>query len=480
MTTTRNIAHNTIIQIGGKAISTLLGLAAVFLLTRYLGPEKFGWYSTVIIFLQFIGILTDFGLTPVTSQMLSKPGVDKVTLLKNLLGFRLVTAVVGFGIAPLLVLLFPYPAEVKQAVSFTTISFLAIALNQVFMGFYQTQLKMYIEVIGEVLGRIVLVAGLWFLGIYGASFLPMMGMITLGSVVYTAYVWWKARSLSPIGFAYNKEIWKEISLTMWPIAVAIVFNTIYLKGDAYLLTWYRSQEEVGFYNLSYRVIDIVTQVAMMTMGILLPLLSYAWNRNLKEEFKKRYQQAFDTMMLIGLPSSIAIGVLAKHAILTISGQEYLPAVAPLQILSLAIFGLYLGAVFGHAVVAINKQKVVLWVYFSNAVITLLGYLLVIPKYGMIGAAWMTVFSELYAGVGLYLVVRQTTKEKLQVRSFAKMLFAAIVMGCILFLFRDLHLILLLPLGAAVYFFFVYGLGVISKETLQEIFSLRNKASDTTV
>lgn len=476
MSSTRAIAHNTIIQIAGKIISTVLGLVAVFLLTNQLGPEKFGWYSTVIIFLQFIGILTDFGMTPVTSQMLSRPNIDRPTLLKNLLGFRFVTAIVGFGIAPFLVLLFPYPTEVKLAISFTTISFLAIALNQVFMGFYQTELKMYIEVLGELLGRVVLVAGLALSGYLGTSFLPMMGIISLGSIVYTSFVWWNAQKITPIGFAFDKQIWKDIVITMWPIAIAIIFNTIYLKGDAYLLTIYRSQTEVGFYNLSYRVIDIVTQIAMMTMGVLLPLLSYAWNRNMKQEFKKRYQQAFDIMMLIGIPSSIAIGLLAKHAILTIAGPEFLPAVAPLQILSLAIFGLYLGGVFGHTVVAINQQKTVLFIYISDAIITLTGYLLVIPTYGMTGAAWMTVFSELYAGIGLYLLIRYKTGERLHLTPAIKMLFAAIVMGCVLYLLRDLHLALLIPIGGIVYFFFVYGLGVVSKETLREIFSRQKTIS----
>src|SRR3989344_3908713 len=126
-TTTRKIAHNTAAQISGKAVSTLLGLIAIGMLTRYLGTEQFGWYITVISFLQFIGILIDFGMIPVTAQMMSEPGHDKRTLFQNLLGFRLASAVVFLGVAPLIALLFPYPAPVKIAIAFTVLSFLGNA-----------------------------------------------------------------------------------------------------------------------------------------------------------------------------------------------------------------------------------------------------------------------------------------------------------------------------------------------------------------
>ncbi|PIR77405.1 MAG: hypothetical protein COU30_02645, partial [Candidatus Magasanikbacteria bacterium CG10_big_fil_rev_8_21_14_0_10_38_6] len=156
MSTTRKIAHNTLIQISGKVVSTLLGLVAIGMMTRYLGQAQFGWYVTVISFLGFAGILIDFGLIPVTAQMMSEPKFDKTVLFKNLLGFRFVTAFVFFGIIPFLAWLFPYPREVNIAIGFVSLSFLAISMNQVLIGFYQTKLKMHVQVIGEVFGRLVL------------------------------------------------------------------------------------------------------------------------------------------------------------------------------------------------------------------------------------------------------------------------------------------------------------------------------------
>lgn len=472
MNTTRKIAHNTIAQMVGKSISVALGLIAIGMMTRYLGQVRFGWYTTVISFLQFIAILVDFGLIPVTAQMMSEPAFDKQRLLKNLLGFRFTTAVIFLGLAPLIALFFPYPKEIKIAIGFTTISFLGVAMNQILIGFYQTKLKMHIQAIGEVIGRIVLVSGLWLVIATDRGFLPVMGVVTASSVVYTVVLWLRAKEEQPIGFNFDWNIWKAIIIKMWPIAVSIIFNVLYLKGDIILLSWFRGQAEVGIYGAAYRVIDIMSQTAMMIMGLILPLLAHTWSRGMRQDFKKRYQQSFDAMMALAVPMCIGAAILSKKIMLLVAGDEFAQSGNALAILAIAVFGVYLGAVFGHTAVAINKQRQTMWIYISAAIITLTGYIIFIPRFGMFGAAWMTVFSELYVGGMLFLTIRHVTKEQLRGKSFAIVVFSSAVMAAALLLLQHLHIALLIPIGIAVYAFFLVSLGGISKRTLQEIISIK--------
>ena len=79
MTVTR-VAHNTLAHLIGKIIATLIGIVTIGLMTRYLGQEQFGWYTTAIGFLQIVGIMIDFGLVLVTGQMLggARPGIEFV------------------------------------------------------------------------------------------------------------------------------------------------------------------------------------------------------------------------------------------------------------------------------------------------------------------------------------------------------------------------------------------------------------------
>jgi O-antigen/teichoic acid export membrane protein len=468
MSLTRQIAHNTLIQIAGKIITTLLGLIAIAMMTRYLGAERFGWYITAISFLQFAGILIDFGLIPVSAQMLSEGTHERTKLFQNLMGFRALTAFVCLLIVPLVSLFFPYPHEVKIAITFTTVSFFAIALNQILTGFLQTELKMYAASFAELFGRIFLIVGLFFLIQGHAGFLPIMLVVTLSSVIYTLGMLFFSSKYISLGMRFDWSIWKDIIVKMWPVTLSIVFNVIYLKGDILLLSLYRSQEEVGLYGAAYRVIDIVTQIAMLSMGLLLPLLSASWARKNKAEFEGHYTRAIIMMMIIGLPMATGMYVLARPIMQFVGGTEFVNGARALQTLAIAVVGLYIGAIYGHTAVALNKQKQTIVVYISAAVLTLTGYLVFVPQYGMIGAAWMSVFSEVFVGIFLFLIIHRQLKVSFPFLQIGKIILSCSVMGVAIFFLQNIPIALSITAGTAVYGTMLLLTKTISKETLHEI------------
>jgi O-antigen/teichoic acid export membrane protein len=98
MSLAKKIARNTLIQYVGKIIGTVLGLVTVGMLTRYLGQDGFGYYTTVMGFLQFFGIMVDFGLTLTTAGMLGHSRWDNDQLFANILTFRLFSAALFLGL----------------------------------------------------------------------------------------------------------------------------------------------------------------------------------------------------------------------------------------------------------------------------------------------------------------------------------------------------------------------------------------------
>lgn len=469
MSTERKLAINSVAQIGGKIVSTLLGLVSIALMTRYLPTEQFGWYSTAISFLQFAGILTDFGLIPVTAQMLSDPKFDRSRLLSTLFTFRFITAVICFVITPCLALFFPYPKEVIIAIFLSAISFVSVALNQICIGYYQSTLRTYIHALGEFSGRVTLVIGLILLIHFGAGFLPIMAVLVLANLVFTAVMLIDTFRHERIRFLYDRLLGKEIVTRMWPIALSITCNVVYLRGDALLLPFFRSQTEVAYYSAAYRVLDIVSQTGMLLMGLLLPLMASAWATNNKGAFRLWYQRAFDLMMMAGLPICLATIFLSGEIIQTVASEKYAASGPALAVLGGAMFAVYMGAVFGHTAVAIGKQKATIWIYLSNAVITLIGYLIFIPRYGMMGAAALSTFSEIYAGLLLFIVISRATTIPLRYKGFAKTLLAGGCMALILYVLRNhMHWILALTISSTVYVIILFITKAISKETIQSI------------
>jgi O-antigen/teichoic acid export membrane protein len=467
MNEVKAIAKNTIWQFGGKIISTILGLVAIAIMARSLGVEQFGWYATAIGFLQFIGIFSDFGFTVVTSNMLSEPEHDKKKLLNNLFTWRLLTAFATQLLLPLSIFFFPYPAPIKWAVIIMAVSFIGVSLNQIFIAYYQTKLTLYIQAIGEVAGRICLVAGLFFVSVGNYGFLPMMIVITLASLVYTGYLWFKCEKIS---INIDRAISKAIFTKMWPVALAVIFNCFYLQGDRLILPLFTAQTEVGLYGAAYRVIDIGTQISAMLIGMLMPLITFAYSRNLKEKFIIQSQRSFDIMALFLLPITAGAMALAEPIMRFVAGEEFASSGDFLRIQALILLGICFGMVFGHINLAINKQKKSLWIYFIVAILGTASYFIFIPWFGGMGAAWVRVGTEIFAGLGLMIIAGYYCGFWPKFTAFIKIAFASAVMGLAVWYMQPANLFISIFMGGVIYGALVLLLKVVSKQTLSEIFS----------
>ena len=472
MTLARQVAHNTALQLAGKVMSTLLGLATVAIMTRSLGVEQFGWYITATGFLQFIGIFSDFGFTVTTSNLLAEPNYSARDVMDTAFTWRLITALVFNGAVPATIIFFPYPPEVKLAVALTTGSFLATALSSIFIAYYRTKLRLWYPTVADLVSRLVLLVGVYMVAVGHAGFLPMMAIITLAALISFAYLLYKSGG---IRLRLTRAVTRALFYKMWPTALAIIFNSFYLQGDRVILPLYVSQTDVGFYGAAYRVLDVVVQSAAMIMGLIMPLITFAWSRGLTADFRHRLQLGFDIIAFFLLPTLAGATVLAGPLMRFVAGPEFAAAGWILGYLSVAIIGICFGMVFGHVMLAINHQKESLWVFLSDAILSVIGYFIFIPRFGVAGAIGVTIFSEWYAGFFLALLSWYYSKQFPALVTFAKIALASAGMAFIVRLLQPLNFLVSVGLGALIYMVAILLLRVISKQTIREIVAFRSVA-----
>ena len=472
MSLNRKIAHNSMIQLSGKLISLVLGLIAMMIMTRYLGKEQFGYYYTVIAFLQFFGILVDFGLTLTTVQMISDPNRNISKVMNSLMSFRVITALGFLALAPLVVWLFPYNIYIKLGVLITVSSFFCITIIQSLTGVFQQKLKMFKVTMAEVIGRIVLVAGVALtvyldLGIYWVFW-----SITIGSIVNLLIVFFQSRKYIEWRLEFDWQIWKEIMSRSWPIALSISFNLIYLKLDSIILSVTHTPSEVGLYGATYRVIDILTMLPAVLMGLVLPVATRYFVEKKKEELFSLLQKSFDSLIIFAVPIVLGTMVIAVPIMEFVAGKDFAVSGDILKVLILASGAIFVTTLSGYAVVAVGKQKTMMWGYLFAAVITLAGYLYFIPRHGYWGAAWMTVFSEVMIMIWTTVLIYKTIKFFPSLKIFFSTLVPAIAMTGVLYLVREWHALLLVLVAVVIYFPLLYLFGGIKKETVRDLMRLK--------
>lgn len=450
------IAYNTTIQIIGKAISTLLGLAAVAIMARYLRQAGFGQYTVVFTFLSFFGIIADFGLTLVTSQMISRPEADQENLLNNLFSLRLVSAVIFLGLAPLTVLFFPYAPIIKLGVAVASLSFFFTALSQILVGFFQKNLTMAIVAAAEVISRIILLGGVILTAYFNFGLLGIIIVTVIASFLSFIMHYWFSRRYIRITWRIDLKVWREIIVKSWPLGVTIFLNLIYLRADILFLSLLKSQNEVGVYGATYKVIDVLTSLPFMFAGLILPILTAAWSAKNFANFNRVMQKSFAAMIIVAIPLIIGAQLTARPLMLLIAGGDFAQSGQILKILILAIGFIFIGCLLAHAVIALDKQKNIIGAYVFTALTSLAGYLIFIPRFSYYGAAWVTVYSEFaIAAFSLYIVIKHS-QFRPKITIVFQSLAASLIMGLSIYLLIGrLNLILVILIAGIIYLFCLY-------------------------
>ncbi len=469
MSLTRRVAHNAIIQIIGKIIGVGIGVFVIAMMTRYLGPEGYGYYTTTVAFLQTFGIVIDFGLTLTTVQFLAAPEASIEKIMRAAIGLRLATAIPFLALAVIVGFFMPYPSVVHIGIAILSFEFLSISVNQVLIGLFQKELRMVRVVAAELAGRAVLLGGVWTVVYNDMGLVWILVVIASASAVQLAALLLFMRQWTSFLPRIDISLWKKMLATSWPIGLSIAFNLLYLKGDTFILSLYRGPEEVGIYGAPYRVLEILAASTYLFIGLVFPVLRSTWLSD-KERFSRILQKSFDALALIAIPIVAGTITLATPIMTLIAGPAFAPSGPLLQILALATGCIFIGALFGHIVLVVEKQRPMIWGYAALAVIAIAGYFIFIPRYGALGAAWMTVVVEALSLLITFIVTRHATHIALSLDYVWKALVASAVMMLALFALPSFHVLFLVALGGITYSIALLLLRGIPKTIIKEIFS----------
>jgi O-antigen/teichoic acid export membrane protein len=464
----RAIAWNTSIQFISKILSIILGLITIALMTRYLGQTGFGEYTTINTFLSFFAVAADLGLTLVTVQMISQPNIDRDKTLSNLFSLRFFSALALLLMAPITILFFPYSASIKLGVLITSSCYFFVAMNQIMVGLFQKDLQLGKVALAEIVSRLVLLLGVWLAVVFDWRLMGILWVSVLSCLSSFLVHFYYARRLAHISLNINWQVWLAILKKSWPIGLTIIFNLIYLRADTLLLSIFRSQEEVGIYGASYKIIDVLITLPFIFAGIVLPIMTSAWLGNQKQKFNLIIQKAFDLMAILAVPMVFGAFFLADAIMAVVAGPEFAMAGNVLRLLIIASSTIYLGTVFSHAVIAIDKQKSIIGAYAFVAVTALIGYFIFIPRYSYYGAAAVTIYSELAIALAAFVLVWRHSRFIPSFTTLFKSLLASLAMSLFLYYFKHIPLALSIALGGLIYVITLFLLRGVTREDILEI------------
>ncbi len=474
----RAVGRNTIVQFVGKILSTILGFTTSVLILRYLHPAGNGSYTTVMAYLGFFSVVADLGLYLILIRDLNKPGADPEKVVGNLLALRWVSAFCILSAGAIAVWAFHFTTIEKVAVLIGTGSYLAVAATQLMVGIFQSKLAMIYVAVGELLGRIVLLVTTYLvIHFYGSLYSVVFAVVT-SSIVNFIFVWWSARRYVRIRLHFDWPYWSSTLRDTLPIAISIVLNLIYFRADTIILRLYKGTYDVGLYGAAYKILEILNTFPIMFVGLLLPSLGSAFSRGDTERFRAIFQKGFDLLLVAIVPMLVVGWMLARPIIVLIGGQEYAPAAPVLRLLLIAVSALFLGSLSGHVVTIINRQRQMVWSYLSVAVIGLVLYLTLIPRFSLYGGATGTIVTESLTAIVGYILITRVLHFRLRVSAIPKILLAGVAMAATIFALRSVNVWLAAGVSVVVYVAMVFATKLLSPSLVRELVARKTETTNS--
>jgi len=367
----------------GKVLMILMSLITTAILTRKLGAGVYGAFVLTTSVFLLLDSIADFGSRAIGVREAAQNPEKAEEIFSELTGLRLLLASGGFLIGLLIILFWPGFAGIKveALISLSMIFFTSLAGSLEIV--FQTKMKMGLKTIMDIcfpLGFLILIL------IFRNFNLLLVMVFYLIARIFSLVIGEKLINRK-IKLKVDR-VWHWLK-EMWPMGVYLLVFTAYDRAiDSMMIRHFWGLKEVAWYGLSYKMYINLLQPAYFFVASIFPLLSSKMEN--KRKLFMKSMLFIVTSILIAIP---LLWTIAPWMISALAGSDFGPSIAVFRVLVLALFFAYLNHLFGFSLISKRGQKSILYLGLIVLAFNIFGNWYCIPRFGIMGAAWITVGTE---------------------------------------------------------------------------------------
>jgi O-antigen/teichoic acid export membrane protein len=457
----RRATLDIVAQVLGRLGNLGLGVVVTVVVARMLGSSGFGEWSTIFAITQIAANFGELGLTQVAVSRAAREPHRQGEWLGALVSLRVLLAVPTTILALIGVLLIVPGRSAELAgvlVAATILVNAPMALSAVFQLRVRNDITIAIMTLGSVLwtaGAIGVSLTSKSIGALAAAFLAVAA-VTTGLTIL------RARRLVSLRLAASRALWPAVMRVGLGVGAAGILVTLYVKLDQVLVFEFAGSTQAGLYGAAYRILDQIQFIPISVMTTLFPLIATAYPRD-RERVRGLLQSAGEYLTMGSLPA-LAFTVVAAQPIMTLLfGEQFAQAAPALPILMGAFVSISFGYLAGNMVVILELQRKFFRYAAVGLVINASLNVALIPRYGFLAAAWITLLTEVLV---MSLTMRTVLGELAltpRLGRLARTLVAALGMGLLTWLAKGLGapLLGLAAVAALTYPTLLFALGALS-------------------
>ncbi len=431
----RNTSYLTLAFILQKILSFLFFI----FVARALGPIDLGLYDPVKSLIPILLILIDFSLSVVLVREIARTPERAEEYLSNVLGVKIFFALIIILSMGLFTNLSDYSALIKTILYLDGVIVVLDTFTLTFFAVFRGMQNMKYEALGIIVTQIItIIIGATGL-LLGFDLRILFAAVLSGSIFNFLFslTMLRRKLKIRIRFSWNKEIIKTFFKIALPFAIAAILVKIYSYTDRFMLLGWAGQSHVGWYITSHKLTYALEFIPSAFAVSIFPAMS-AFYISSKGQLVKTFEKAMLYLMILAVPISAGVLILADKIIFSLYGQAYETSITPLRILMIGLIVIFLNFPVGAFLNACNRQ-VRNTINMAIAVtVNVVLNLFLIKSFTFNGAAIAALVSGFVLFfLGLYWVGKVIVyNKKLLLTTFVKTIFSAGIMAIVLFILKN--------------------------------------------
>jgi O-antigen/teichoic acid export membrane protein len=388
---------------GGYIFQNFFYLLSTILLAKIFDMNTFGLYSLAFAVVGLATILSGLGFNVVPSKFiplyLQKNEKPKLRDFLNFLFLTQLLAAVSIAVV-LLILAKPISTGIYNKPGLALFLVLlgvllpfqkmAELLGSIFRGFKKVQYSVYIERIFEPAYRflglwVVFAMGFFIKGVFFVIYSGFILSLILSAIIYRSRI--KTAFLADVREKGSCEK-RDIVLYSLPLLGISVINYLMGKTDILIIGYFLSPDKVGIYNIAFKLSLLVYLSLLALNSIFAPLISELHEKNEWGKLANAYKSFTRTILYFSVFAFLGIFLLSEP-LLSLIGKDFTAGVLPLVILSLGQLVLVSVGPAGCLLSMTKHPRLSLYNSLALLLLNIVLDLLLIPRYGIIGAAVAT-------------------------------------------------------------------------------------------
>ncbi|MCI0477300.1 MAG: flippase, partial [Anaerolineales bacterium] len=307
------------------------------------------------------------------------------------------------------------------------------------------------------LGVVALVAGYGYIGLAVVS-------IVTNIFTLTAFYALVRMTLFAPRWEPDRALVRWMFFESFPLMLNNLLSSLFFRIDILILKPFKGDAVVGYYQTAYKFIDALNFIPSNFTLAIFPVLS-RMAANAKDAMLRAYVLSLKILLWIALPITVGTIFVARELIMIFGGDAYLPDSAiALQVLIWFLPFSFINSVTHYVLIALGQQRFLTKAFVIGVTFNVIANLIAVPPYSYVGAALVTIFSEMVLLIPFYYSVRKNLASVPFLSIVWRPVVASGAMGVGLWwLIERVGVLISIPLAGILYAAVLLGLGALGDD-----------------